>query len=372
MSFRQRYLEFIQRRPAGPADRITWAFLRFLSHLYLAGWWLKRLAYRFKLIPRRHLPCLVVSVGNLTTGGTGKTPIVISLAQYFISKGLRVAVLSRGYGGRRKGKGPLWVSDGNKILAGALEAGDEPVLIANKVPKAAMVVCADRYRSGLEAIQRFKPDMLILDDGFQRRFSLHRDLDILVVDGIHPFSTGRVLPAGLLREPMNALADASVFVLNKVNFARSPQDIKTVLAKYNSRAPVVESTYKPTGLRDLATGKMVKPSQLENVPVGVLAGIGNPISFVRTLADFNVVVSHSYPVTDHFVYTPESLNEIAEDARQRGLLYLVTTEKDEVKIPKSFAEKIPVLVLDIEWAVTGGQNQWQSIMKGLELTGGGA
>jgi tetraacyldisaccharide 4'-kinase len=125
-------------------------------------------------------------------------------------------------------------------------------------------------------------------------------------------------------------------------------------------------------LRDLATGKAVKSSLLDGVPVGVLAGIGNPISFVRTLADFNVVVRHVYPVSDHFAYTPEKLEKIAEDAQKRGLLYLITTEKDEVKIPRSFTEKIPVLVLDIEWAVTGGQNHWKTILKSLELTGGGA
>jgi tetraacyldisaccharide 4'-kinase len=343
-----------------------------LSHVYLFGWWLKRLAYRLRLIPRRHLPCPVLSVGNLTTGGTGKTPIVIHLAKHFIQRGLKVAILSRGYGGHRKNDQPLWVSDGHKILAGPVEAGDEPVLIAHKVPKAAVIVCADRYRAGMEAVHQFSPDLVILDDGFQRRFSLHRDLDLLVVDGIHPFSTGRVLPAGLLREPLSALADASVFILNKVNFAHSPKDIRTVLTKYNPRAPVVESTYRPSHLRDLLTGKNIKPSILENVPVGVLAGIGNPISFVRTLADFNVVVRHAYPLSDHFEYTPESLESIASDARERGLLYLVTTEKDEVKIPRSFAQKIPVLVLDIDWEVTGGKNHWQTILKSLELTGGGA
>lgn len=372
MNLRQRYLDFLQRRHDGPLDRLKEALLGGLSHLYLLGWWLRRMAYRLKILPRRRLPCPVVSVGNLTTGGTGKTPIVIHLARHFIERGLRVAVLSRGYGGRRKGDAPLWVSDGERLLAGPVEAGDEPVLIARQVPRAAMIVCADRYRAGREAIERFKPDLIILDDGFQRRFSLHRDLDLLVVDGIQPFSTGRVLPAGLLREPLSALSDASVFVLNKVNFAHSPEDIKTVLRRYNHRAPVVESTYRPQVLRQLGTGVVVPPARLDGAAVGVLAGIGNPLSFVRTLAEFRVVVRHAYPVSDHFAYTPESLEAIAQDAKERGLAYLVTTEKDEVKIPTDFSSRIPVLVLGIEWTVTGGQEHWNAILQSLDLAGGPA
>ncbi len=370
MSLRQKYLDFLQRKPNRPEEHVLWAVLRALAHVYQLGWWTRRLAYQLRMVPRSRLSCPVISVGNLTTGGTGKTPVVIHLADHFTARGLRVAVLSRGYGGKRRGTGPLWVSDGERLLSNAAEAGDEPVLIARKVPQAAMLVCPDRYRAGQEALRRFKPDLIILDDGFQRRYRLHRDMDLLVVDGTQPFSTGRVLPAGLLREPMDALAEAGVFIINKADQARNVPDIRTMLAKRNPRAPVIESQYKPVGLKDMASGRRVKSSQLEGIPVGALSGIGNPHSFVRTLESFKVLVRHAYALGDHYVYTKRALREIVEDARRRGLLYLVTTEKDEVKLPRELGEEIPVLVLEIEWHVTGGKNHWQTLLKSMEWAGG--
>ncbi len=370
MSFRQKYVAFLHRKPTGLREELIWMMLKGLAHVYQGLWWVRRLAYRLRILSRRRLSCPVVSVGNITTGGTGKTPIVIHLAAHFISEGLRVAVLSRGYGGKRDQGKPLWVSDGQKLLAGPREAGDEPVLIARKVPKAAVVVCPNRILAGQAVIRRFKPDLIILDDGFQRRYTTHRDLDLVVIDGIQPFSTGRVLPAGLLREPLDALADAGVFILNKADLARSVEDIRTQLARWNPRAPVIESVYRVTGLRDLLTGRKVKPSLLDGVPVGILAGIGNPLSFVRTLAQSNIVVRHAYTLDDHFAYNRESLKGIVDDAKARGLLYLVTTEKDEVKLPKSLAEEIPVLVQEIEWVVTEGMKHWETILKSLQLSGG--
>ena len=189
------YLKFINDKPKGFRKNFIFVSLRFLSSLFLAGWWLRKTVYRSGLLRRKRLSCPVVSVGNITTGGTGKTPLVIFLAKYFSEQGKRVAVLSRGYGRKTNVSSLIWVSDGKKMLATPEEGGDEPVLIARNVPQAAVLVCKDRYRAGLEALREFKPDLFILDDGYQRRFELHRDLDILAVDGTNPFSTGWVLPA---------------------------------------------------------------------------------------------------------------------------------------------------------------------------------
>ncbi|HEY5037976.1 MAG TPA: tetraacyldisaccharide 4'-kinase, partial [bacterium] len=315
----------------------------------------------------RRIDSPVISVGNITTGGTGKTPVVISLARHFSSQGKRVAVLSRGYGRTHKKSSLVWVSDGKKILATAAEGGDEPVLIAKSVPEAAVLVSHNRFEAGQEALREFKPDLFILDDGYQRRFELHRDLDILVVDGINPFSTGWVLPAGLLREPLSSLSEANVVILNKVNLARSPEDIRTVLQRHNPRAYLLESRYRPLALKDFKTGKEVKPSSLDRAPVGAFSGVANPLSFIRTLAEYKVLIRHAYTLRDHYPYTKEKLRGILEDAKLRGLKYLVTTQKDEVKLPKDMELDIPILVLEIKWEVTGGKNHWENLLKNISL-----
>ncbi len=361
------YLKFLHDRPRGWRGGVLLALLKFLSFFFLMGWVLKKTSFRSGFRIRRRLTCPVISVGNITTGGTGKTPVVIALAKHFTAQGKRVAVLSRGYGRNRPASTLLWVSDGKKILVSAADGGDEPVLIAESVPEAAVLVCKDRFKAGLEALREFKPDLFILDDGYQRRFELHRDLDILVVDGINPFSTGWVLPAGLLREPLTAIDEANVFILNKVNMSRSPEDIRTVLHRHNPRAYVVESCYRPLRLRDFRTGKEVKSSLLDGTPVGAFSGVANPLSFIRTLAEFNVLIRHAYPMRDHYPYTKEKLKAILEDAKLRGLQYLVTTGKDEVKLPRDMELEMPILVLDIQWEVTGGKNHWETVLKTISL-----
>ncbi len=259
--FEGAYLKFLHDKPRTFMDRSLFSLLKFLSSFFLAGWWMKKTAYRSGIRTRKRLTCPVVSIGNITTGGTGKTPVVISLARYFSEQGKKVAVLSRGYRRTRKSSKLVWVSNGEKLLVEADEGGDEPVLIAESVPRAAVLVGKNRYEAGLEALREFKPDLFILDDGYQRRFELHRDLDILVVDGINPFSTGHVLPAGLLREPLSALAEADVFVLNKVNLARSPEDIRTVLHHHNPRAFLVGILLPAPGFKGILrrAGKSNRP-----------------------------------------------------------------------------------------------------------------
>ena len=361
------YLKFIHDKPKGFRKNFAFASLRFFSFLFLTGWWIRKSVYRSGLVRRKRLSCPVISVGNITTGGAGKTPIVIFLAKYFARQGKRVAVLSRGYGRETKSSSLVWVSDGQKLLATAEEGGDEPVLIARSVPQAAVLVCKDRHRAGLAALRTFKPDLFILDDGYQRRFELHRDLDILAIDGVNPFSTGWVLPAGLLREPLEALSEADVFVINKVNLCRSPEDVRTVLQRHNPKAYLVEAHYKPTVLRDFQTGKEMKPSDLDRVSVGAFSGVANSLSFVRTLADFKVLIHHSYNLRDHYAYTRENLKAILQDAHLRGLQYLITTEKDEVKIPKDMESPIPILVLEIDWEAVHGKNHWESVLKNIAL-----
>lgn len=164
-----------------------------------------------------------------------------------------------------------------------------------------------------------------------------------------------------------SLAEADVLVLNKANQARSPEDIKTVLRHHNPRAFLVESGYHPSHLRNLETGKEVRPGTLDRLSVGAFSGVANPLSFIRTLAEFKVLVRHAYTLRDHYPYTREKLDEILRDAKMRGLGCLVTTQKDAVKLPKNFKPEIPILVLDIHWRVTGGKNHWDLVLKNISL-----
>jgi len=354
------YLRFLRH-----GRRAWWGWplfqvLKALSCLYLFGWWLKECWSG--LFPAKSLPCPVLSVGNLTVGGTGKTPLVIHLAKYFIARGKRVAVLSRGYG-RRDEDSLVWVSDGKALLAGPEEGGDEPVLIAKSVPKAAVLSCSDRYRAGREAVERFEPDLILLDDGFQRRRSLHRDLDILVLDATDPFSTGHVFPAGLLREPLGVLKEAGVLVLNKWDLAADPKGLKTLLKALFPKTPFVTGRYRTEGIRNIRTERKVPLPSLRKAPIGAFCGLAGPGAFLSGLAGLGIRPKRSFLFPDHFAYTEGDLRDILEAALAQGLKALVTTAKDEVKLPRIPSTSIPILSLDIRWEPLEGKDRLESALR---------
>lgn len=295
-------------------------------------------------------------------GGTGKTPLVIHLAKHLIAKGKRVAVLSRGYGRRDEGS-LVWVSDGKSLLATPEEGGDEPVLIAKSVPKAAVLACADRYRAGREAVERFHPDLILLDDGFQRRHSLHRDLDLLVLDSAEPFSTGHVFPAGLLREPLATLKEADVLVLNKWDASPDAKALRSLLGALFPKVPVVTGRYRIEGFRNTRTGRKVPLSVLRRAPLGAFCGLGEPRAFLRSLSGLGIRPKRAFLFPDHFTYTEGDLRDILEAASAQGLRFLVTTAKDEVKLPKAGRSTLPILVLDIRWEPLEGKARLEGSLR---------
>jgi tetraacyldisaccharide 4'-kinase len=272
--------------------------------------------------------CPVVSVGNLTVGGTGKTPMVILLAGMLRDRGMRPAVLSRGYGGKST-SGVLVVSDGRQILAGPEEAGDEPVLIARRLKGIPVLAGAKRVLTGRYARENFGVDVMVLDDGFQHRW-IHRDLDIVLLDSRQPLGNGLLLPRGPLREPPAALDRAGVVVFTRSQDNAGPLTGKEISGILSGR-PRLRSRIRPTKLVG-ADGAELPLSFLAGKKVFAFAGIAQPDSFRQTVEGLGGVIAGFRAFRDHHRYTPEDWGRIEHDAGLARADLVLATEKDLVKL----------------------------------------
>ena len=308
----------------GPADRLLLGLLRLPALAYGGVLRLRAEAYRYGLLKSHRLPRPVISVGNLTLGGTGKTPMTVWLARYLMGHGLRVAVLSRGYGGSREGEVAL-VADGTSLLLGPDEAGDEPCLLARQVPGLAVVIGADRYRAGLKALETVNPDIFILDDGFQH-LRLQRDLNLLLMDCRAPLGTGRTLPAGLLREPETAIGRADLIVFTRCNGGEPG------LPAAAAAIPRCRSRHALTGFTDLTGGTRHSFTELAGLRGIALAGIASPGAFFADLERAGLTLGATAPFPDHHAFTAADLRWIVDLYRASGADYLIMTAKDAVKL----------------------------------------
>lgn len=282
--------------------------------------------YSRSLLPTKELPCKVISVGNITVGGSGKTPMTIFIADYLKKRGCRTVVVSRGYGNTLKG-GIGVVSDGTKILLTPRRGGDEPYLMAVRLKGVPVVVGADRYSAGLAAIRRFKPHCIILDDGFQH-IRLKRDLNILLIDSSRGFGNGYLLPRGILREPIDGVRRADMVMVK----GATEQIDEECLAPVRG-LPTLSFRYRPSGLLSLNGGRS-DISLLAGKRVIAVAAIANPASFVRTLEECGAEVISTLFYPDHHWYSREEVGQIRGEAtrlKDRADM-IVTTEKDMVKL----------------------------------------
>lgn len=288
--------------------------------LYQRGW-----------LPQRKLPCRVVSVGNLTVGGTGKTPLVIALANMLRARGQRVAVLSRGY--RRHSRAPqLLVSDGRTIFTGPGEAGDEPYLIAQRCRGVVVAVGADRFRLGQWLLEQFPVDCMLLDDGFQH-LGLYRDVDLLLVDASVPGDLEALIPAGRLREPLAAAARASALVLTRADSASTLTAVLERLAPATSRtAGPILIRFRSEALVNLLTGGVEPIEALSGKRAVIFSGVANAASFRELLVAQGVRLLDELVFPDHYAYTARDLDCIRKHSESCGADVIVTTEKDAVKV----------------------------------------
>jgi tetraacyldisaccharide 4'-kinase len=309
-------------RRNGPADRLLLYFLTPPSVIYAAVLRLRSAAYAAGLFRSRRLPRPVVAVGNLTVGGTGKTPMAAYLARWFMARGKRVAIISRGYGGSLEGEIRV-VADGRAILLSPGEAGDEPYLFAASMPGVMVVIGADRYRAGCHAREQLEPDIFILDDGFQH-LRLRRDLNILLLDCGRPFGNGRTLPAGTLREPVSAVERADLII-----FTRCTGD-QPVPA---TGKPWCNASHRLTGVIPPAGGEPQAFRSLERLKGLAFAGIADPAAFFSSLErEGGLHLAATRAFCDHCRYGEgeiAALLKLKEDCRAD---YLITTGKDAVKL----------------------------------------
>lgn len=312
---------------------------RGLTHGHLAS-------YTWGMRRRRTLPCPVVSIGNLTLGGTGKTPLTMWVARWYQQQGWRVAVLSRGYGARPSTRLRV-VSSGQGPVVDWQAAGDEPYLLACCLPGVPVLIGKDRYRTGSYAYEQFGAQVLILDDGFQH-YALQRDLDIVLIDASNPFGSGALLPRGILREPLQALRRADAMVLTRVEIAgETLPGLCQQLRRWNCQPPIYCLATVVEALHRQDTHSTVELATLRQCRVVAFVGLGNPPAFVTTLTRLGAEIAALLVFPDHHPYTPEDWQTIVATADQQRAACLITTEKDAVRLRPSWQASIPVYTLRI-------------------------
>lgn len=302
-----------------------------LSHIYRLIWVIRKWLYDSGTLKTRRLPYPVICVGNLTTGGTGKTPAVIAITQILNKEDgnkPRVAILSRGY--KRKSKAPvLVVSDGKSILATPEESGDEPYLMASSLKNVPVVVGSDRYKSGIYSAEHTGADVFLLDDGYQH-LRLHRDINILLMDASNPYGNGYLLPKGILREPLHGISRAGCVIVTRANEG-GKNNIEALVRKHNPAAPLFYASYKAAEITDI-NGNLHGINTIMNQRVFIFSGIANPKSFQKSIEYIGgkVVGEMSYP--DHYWYKNDDLQKIWEAASVVSADAVMTTAKDAVRL----------------------------------------
>lgn len=318
----EKLLEQIETLP-GPVRGLLWI----AAGLYGGALALRGQAYARGLWRRHRLPCAVVSVGNLSVGGTGKTPLVAELARRLQAWGRRPAILIRGYRGR--GRGERVVTDGRVVRLGVEDAGDEAVLLSRLLSGVPVVAGADRARAGRLAHAELGADVLLLDDGFQH-LALVRDLDLVTVDAGRGFSNGRLLPLGPLRERLNALRRADAIVLTKISEGMAPGPLEAQIRRICPEAPLLHARLTPTELIPLSGVPPLDLERLRGMRVLAVCGIASPASFFSLLEACGARVVDRWAFPDHHRFRPAERARLVERARTVDLA--VTTEKDAVRL----------------------------------------
>lgn len=346
--------------------------LRGLSWLYRFGVRLRLRLFRKGWKPQSNLGTMVVSIGNITVGGTGKTPVVERFARELTARGRKVAILSRGYKSKDLKKPQKWtnpesgdvvtsppkiVSDGTGILLNANYAGDEPYMLAQNLPGVAVVVDRDRVRGGRFAVRELGVDTLLLDDGLQY-LDLDHSLDVVLVDQNAPFGNGYILPRGTLREPPANLCRADYIFLTKCD-GQPLDDLIKRIQKYNKEAEILQCTHGPKHLQGVFSDDVLPLKALEGKYIGAISGIAQPKSFDSLLKKLGANVLFHTTFSDHYAFSKKEIEPFMYRCINRGVDMIITTEKDAVRFPRPDEIDVPIYFLRIEVKILDGEEVWE-------------
>jgi len=355
-------------------------FLRFtlkqLSYLFNALVQLRLMLYNHRIFRPNTLGCQVISVGNLTVGGTGKTPIVEIFARSLQQGGRKVAILSRGYKKanpplieriinkftlRERKQPPLIVSDGKRLLLDSSVSGDEPYMLASNLPNVIVLVDKDRVKSGKYAVQQMNCDTLILDDGFQYLRLKHR-VDIVLVDSTNPFGYRHTLPRGLLRERVKNIRRATFIFITKCESGGAPE-LKRELRELNPDAEIAECRHCPRHLRNVYTRERQNLDFLQGKKVATVSGIAAPIGFEAELIRLGAEIIHHKRYADHHRYSQFEIIDRINKSIERGAEMIITTEKDAVRFPKIDRRDLPIYYLRVQIELLSGEGDFNACIR---------
>ena len=354
MKYLRSKIEAVMMSQSEHSSALFWErFLYLVSRFYGAGLSIRRKLFHARILKVRSLPCQVISIGNLTVGGTGKTPLTIYVADLLRGLGCRVAVISRGYQGRKEKVGGI-VSDGRNMRMGPADAGDEPYLMSLKLDGIPVLVGRDRYRVGKLAIRTFSPDIIVLDDAFQH-VQIDRDLDLLLLDATRPFGNGHLLPRGVLREPLDQAVRSDAVILT-----RSYNGMSSCDQKYFDALSKDKSVFRCQHVPDKLLGSKSLPwvahgyrpdtyglNTLRGKRVFAFSGIAGNEDFVAMVKNQGCQITGTCRFPDHHIYTDSELANIYDQAKQQHVDYMVTTEKDYVRIAHRITWPVTLMALGI-------------------------
>jgi tetraacyldisaccharide 4'-kinase len=374
-TFEHYTIDVIFGRREGMRATVFAGFLQGLSYIFSGIAQSRLWLYRKRIFHDQPLGCLVVVVGNLTVGGTGKTPVVEKFARALRDRGRKVAILSRGY---RSKSAPMWkkwwyrlshteepppriVSDGQRVLLDSEQAGDEPYMLARNLPGVFVIVDKNRVKAGAYAIKKFGCDTLILDDGFQY-LPLKGRLNLLLVDKTNPFGNGHLLPRGILREPIKHLKRASYVFLTKSDGVRDVE-LEELIQKHNPGVDVIECAHRPQYLQRFGSDERQPLDWLRGKKVGAFSGIAVPESFEKFVRDLGGNIAFTRRFLDHYRFTSEDFVSIFTEGIEQKVEFIVTTEKDAVRLPDGLPCAVPIYYLRLEIDIIRGASDFDEAVE---------